>query len=93
MRRVREMQSAGFQNRSQSQHSGQSPSQSTRQNENPSESKAESLQTPSKPQETINPLGELFKDKEKLLVLLLIMLLSQDGTNVELVLALLYVII
>lgn len=37
--------------------------------------------------------GGLFKDKEKLLILLLIMLLSQEGTNTELVLALLYIII
>lgn len=39
------------------------------------------------------PLGGLFKDKEKLIILLLIMLLSQEGTNTELVLALLYIII
>lgn len=41
----------------------------------------------------MSPLGGLFKDKEKLLILLLIMLLSQEGTNTELVLALLYIII
>lgn len=41
----------------------------------------------------IYPITELFKDKEKLLILLLIMLLSQEGTNLELVLALLYIII
>lgn len=40
-----------------------------------------------------DPLAGLFKDKEKLLVLLLIMLLSQESSNTELVLALLYIII
>ena len=38
-------------------------------------------------------LQSLFKDKEKLLILLLIMLLGSDRENPELVLALLYIII
>ncbi|MBQ8795334.1 MAG: hypothetical protein IJZ54_02805 [Clostridia bacterium] len=40
-----------------------------------------------------DPLAGLFKDKEKLLILLLIMVLSEESTNLELVLALLYIII
>lgn len=48
--------------------------------------------TPNEPPSE-DPLTGLFKDKEKLLVLLLIMLLSQESSNTELVLALLYIII
>lgn len=40
-----------------------------------------------------DPLSGLFRDKEKLLILLLIMVLSEESTNLELVLALLYIII
>lgn len=82
LRRVREMQSA---------NSGRSPQQHPQpQPETPkSEENKELAQSNPQP----DPLGGLFKDKEKLLILLLIMLLSEESTNVELTLALLYIII
>ena len=87
MRRVREMQSA---------NSGRRPQQSPQlKSENPNREGAEIKEriTPAPEPEPKDPLGGLFKDKEKLLILLLIMLLSEESTNVELTLALLYIII
>lgn len=85
MRRVRQMQSA---------NSGRSPQQSPQPHiENPKREEAESREITRTNPEPQDPLGGLFKDKEKLLILLLIMLLSEESTNVELTLALLYIII
>lgn len=83
MRRVREMQSGNF-----SQKTQQKPSVDNG-SANDNENKEKSVSTP----ERNDPLSGLFKDKEKLLILLLIMLLSQESSNTELVLALLYIII
>ncbi len=89
MRRVRQMQSA---------NSGRSPQQSPQQSpqphiENPKREEAKSREITRTNPEPQDPLSGLFKDKEKLLILLLIMLLSEESTNVELTLALLYIII
>lgn len=85
IRRVREMQS-GNMNRSPRQN--HQPS-----SENPKREEAGHREIPQNPPEPKDPLAGLFKDKEKLLILLLIMLLSEESTNVELTLALLYIII
>lgn len=85
MRRVREM------------HSGNAPERAHTQGRKPqevSDTKPAEEKEVKTPMSTVgDPLAGLFKDNEKLLVLLLIMLLSQESANTELVLALLYIII
>ena len=84
LKRVREMQSG---------NSNRRPQQSQQlHNENMKEEVKANEITASE-SKVKDPLEGLFKDKEKLLVLLLIMLLSQENSNTELVLALLYIII
>ncbi len=88
MRRVRQMQSANFPQKqvesNQSRKSADSEAHSMPQKQDNEKSE---ITKPS------DPLSGLFKDKEKLLILLLIMILSQESSNTELVLALLYIII
>lgn len=91
MRRVREMQSGRATGSSRQPHktAQEKPeSQEIHREEIPSRTQPHSDESLD-----MSPLGGLFKDKEKLLILLLIMLLSQEGTNTELVLALLYIIV
>ena len=84
MRRVREMQSGDF-----AQKSSQNPSTNTDNSKDKAVSKEKSISI----SEQSDPVSGLFRDKEKLLILLLIMILSQESSNTELVLALLYIII
>ncbi|MBQ8572455.1 MAG: hypothetical protein IJ451_03205 [Ruminococcus sp.] len=88
MRRVRQMQSANSAQKqaenSQIRKSAEIDTRSTPQRQETDKTEDTALG---------DPLSGLFKDKEKLLVLLLIMLLSQESYNTELVLALLYIII
>ena len=86
MRRVREMQSANSGRRPQQSPQPQPETSKSEENKELAQSNHQSNPQP-------DPLGGLFKDKEKLLILLLIMLLSEESTNVELTLALLYIII
>jgi len=85
IKRVREMQSG---------NSNRRPQQSQQlHNDNPKREEANAKEIAVSEPKSKDPLEGLFKDKEKLLVLLLIMLLSQESSNTELVLALLYIII
>ena len=88
MRRVREMQSANSGRRLQ-----QSPQPHIEPQKREEAENKEIIPKAHNTPEPKDPLSGLFKDKEKLLILLLIMLLSEEGTNVELTLALLYIII
>lgn len=103
LRRVREMQSGTFSqpssDRSQGRNGGlhsrekQVENKNEEQGETSREKPHERAAAKDGQEEKPDALQGLFKDKEKLLILLLIMLLSQEGTNTELVLALLYIII
>ena len=91
MRRVNQMQSGSQVNRQQGvNRSGSEPKKTA---EPYGEKNEINTGQDKEPNNSQDPLSGLFKDKEKLLILLLIMLLSQESENTELVLALLYVII
>lgn len=85
IKRVREMQSANNNRRPQ-----QNPLPT---NESPKKEKTQNKEINNLAPVAKDPLEGLFKDKEKLLILLLVMLLSEDYSNTELILALLYIII